>query len=100
MANDLYTVEASKMFDCKPEEVTPKQRAQTKVYLYGLAYSDTGRLKNVVDSFQANGGKLKCNNPNCSNDFNRKEVARVNGELSSPARLGYCSAACYTKSTT
>jgi hypothetical protein len=37
----------------------------------------------------------RCNN--CLKDYDKKEVARVNGKESMVHLLGYCSAQCYTE---
>lgn len=40
----------------------------------------------------------RCNN--CLKDYDKKEVARVNGKESSVYLLGYCSSQCYTEMVT
>ena len=43
--------------------------------------------------------KAICKYKKCQKEFDRKDVARVYGELSSVFQGGYCSAICYTRDT-
>lgn len=42
---DFHTLNASKMYDVHPADVTPQQRAEAKRFMYGAMYSQFGPIK-------------------------------------------------------